>query len=156
VTERDPKRSRWFIRLIALERLVRGVVLIVAGAYLLTHLGSDFGRIADRAMRAVELDPRRPFFHRIITKLHRLHAGTLVITGIAATLYGALELVEGIGLWLDKPWAEYLTVIATSLLIPLELFELARKPSLFKAVGIAVNLAIVAYLAVRLRRRTRS
>jgi uncharacterized membrane protein (DUF2068 family) len=47
-------------------------------------------------------------------------------------------------------------VIATSLLIPLELFELARKPSLFKAVGIAVNLAIVAYLAVRLRRRTRS
>ena len=156
MTERDPKRSRWFIRLIALERLVRGVVLIVAGAYLLTHLGSDFGRIADRAMRAVELDPRRPFFHRIITKLHRLHAGTLVITGIAATLYGALELVEGIGLWLDKLWAEYLTVIATSLLIPLELFELARKPSLFKAVGIAVNLAIVAYLAVRLRRRTRS
>jgi uncharacterized membrane protein (DUF2068 family) len=156
VTERDPKRSRWFIRLIALERLVRGVVLIVAGAYLLTHLGSDFGRIADRAMRAVELDPRRPFFHRIINKLHRLHAGTLVITGIAATLYGALELVEGIGLWLDKLWAEYLTVIATSLLIPLELFELARKPSLFKAVGIAVNLAIVAYLAVRLRRRTRS
>lgn len=156
MTERDPKRSRWFIRLIALERLVRGVVLIVAGAYLLTHLGSDFGRIADRAMRAVELDPRRPFFHRIINRLHRLHAGTLVITGIAATLYGALELVEGIGLWLDKLWAEYLTVIATSLLIPLELFELARKPSLFKAVGIAVNLAIVAYLAVRLRRRTRS
>ena len=57
------------------------------------------------------------------------------------------------GLWLDKLWAEYLTVIATSLLIPLELYELARKPTLLKGAGIAVNIAIVAYLARALRRR---
>ena len=69
--------------------------------------------------------------------------------------YGLLESVEGVGLWLDKLWAEYLTVIATSsLLAPeLELYELARKPTLLKAAGIAVNLAIVAYLARTLRRR---
>ena len=40
-----------------------------------------------------------------------------------------VETVEGVGLWLDQLSAEYLTVIATSLLIPLELYELARKPS---------------------------
>ena len=54
---RDPAQSRRIIRLIALERLVRGVILLVAGAYLVTHHGSDFGRLADRVMRAVELDP---------------------------------------------------------------------------------------------------
>jgi len=77
----------------------------------------------------------------------------VVITGIAALGYGLLESVEGVGLWLDQLWAEYLTVIATSLLIPLELYELARKPTLLKAAGIAVNLVIVAYLARALRRR---
>lgn len=132
---------------------MRGIVLIVAGAYLLTHLGSDLGRIADRVMRALELDTRRPFLRHIIDRLHRLHASTVVITGIAALGYGLLESVEGVGLWLDRLWAEYLTVIATSLLVPLELYELARKPTLLKAVGIAVNLAIVAYLARALRRR---
>ena len=104
-------------------------------------------------MRALELDPRRPFLHRIIVRLHRLHARTLLVTGIAAIGYGLLELVEGVGLWLDQLWAEYLTVIATSLLLPFELYELARKPSLLKAGGIAVNIAIVAYLAWMLRRR---
>jgi uncharacterized membrane protein (DUF2068 family) len=149
----DRGRSRRVLRLIALERLARGLLLFAAGVYLLTHLGSDFGRVADRAMRALELDPHRPFLHRIIVKLHRLHAGTLLITGIGALSYGLLESVEGVGLWLDQLWAEYLTVIATSLLIPLELYELARKPSLLKGAGIAVNLAIVAYLVWTLRRR---
>jgi uncharacterized membrane protein (DUF2068 family) len=150
---RDPKRSRRIIRLIAAERFLRGLLLIGAGAYLLTHVGSDFSRIADHLMRKLELDPRRPFFRHIIEKLHHLRAGTVVITGIAALGYGALELVEGAGLWLDMLWAEYLTVIATSLLIPFELYELIHKPSIVKAAGIAVNVAIVAYLAHALRRR---
>jgi uncharacterized membrane protein (DUF2068 family) len=153
---RDPAQSRRIIRLIALERLVRGVILVVAGAYLVTHLGSDFGRLADRVMRAVELDPRRPFLHRIIRKLHQLRAGTVLLAGIGAMLYGLLELVEGTGLWLDKLWAEYLTVVATSLLVPLEIYELVRKPTLLKAAGITVNVAIVAYLARRLRERVRA
>jgi uncharacterized membrane protein (DUF2068 family) len=152
----DPPRSRRLIRLIALERLVRGVILIAAGGYLVTHLGSDFGRLADRLMRAVELDPRRPFLHRIVVKLHGFHAGTVLVTGIAAILYGLLEVVEGGGLWLDKLWAEYLTVIATSLLVPFELYELVRKPTVLKAAGIAVNLLIVGYLAWRLRERVRA
>jgi uncharacterized membrane protein (DUF2068 family) len=152
----DPQRSRRIIRLIAAERFLRGLVLLAAGAYLLTHQHSDFGRIADHAARAVELDPRRPFIHHLIEKLHHLHASTLVITGIAALGYGALELVEGTGLWLDQLWAEYLTVIATSLLIPLEVFELIRNPSMLKAAGIVVNIAIVAYLGYALRRRLRA
>src|SRR4051794_7510592 len=152
----DPHRSRIVLRLIAAERAVRGLLLLAAGIYLLSHRHTDFGRLADHIARAVELDPRRPFVRHLIEHLHRLHASTIVLTGIAALGYGVLELVEGVGLWLDQLWAEYLTVIATSLLIPLELYELARKPTLLKAAGIAVNLAIVAYLAHALRRRIRA
>jgi uncharacterized membrane protein (DUF2068 family) len=149
----DREGSLLLIRLIAAERLIRGVLLFIAGIYLVTHSHNDFGRLADRLARAVELDPRRPFLHRIIVRLHNLHASTVLITGIAALFYGVLESVEGAGLWLEKLWAEWLTVIATSLLIPFELYELAHKPSLLKAAGTAVNVAIVAYLALRLRRR---
>lgn len=151
----DPPRRRRVIRLIAAERIVRSILLLFAGGYLLTHLGTDFGKLADHIARAVELDPRRPFVRHIIDRLHRLHASTIVITGIAALGYGVLELVEGVGLWLDQLWAEYLTVIATSLLIPLEVYELIHKPSLLKAAGIVINIAIVAYLVYALRKRLR-
>jgi uncharacterized membrane protein (DUF2068 family) len=90
-----------------------------------------------------------------VAYLHHLHASELRVVGLFALGYGALELVEGTGLWLDQLWAEYLTVFATSLLLPFELYELVRRPSLWKAGGIVVNLAIVVYLAYLLRRRVR-
>jgi uncharacterized membrane protein (DUF2068 family) len=153
VTAGDPPRTRLVLRLIALERSIRGLLLLAAGVYLLFHLSTDFGRIAERIIRRVELDPRQHLLHEVVTRLHGLRAHQLRIIGIVALGYGGLELVEGVGLWLDQLWAEYLTVIATSLLIPIELYELAVRPSLWKAGGILVNLAIVAYLGVALRRR---
>jgi len=149
----DQPRSRRILRLIAAERIVRGVLLLAAGVYLLFHVNNDFGRVAERVLRAIDLDPRRPFFHRIIAYLHHLHASEVRIAALFALGYGVLELVEGTGLWLDQLWAEYLTVIATSLLIPLELYELVHHPTAFKAAGLVVNLAIVAYLVVHLLRR---
>lgn len=105
-------------------------------------------------MRAIELDPRRPFLNRLVDYLHHLHATQVRTAAIFAVSYGALELIEGIGLWLDQLWAEYLTVIATSLLVPLEVYELARHPSVWKAGGLLVNVAIVAFLIHLLRRRS--
>src|SRR5436190_10487426 len=149
----DPHRSRLVLRLIALERAVRGLLLLVAGVYLLLHLNSDFGRLAERVIRSIELDPKRPLLHRIVAYLHHLHASQLRIAATFALGYGLLELVEGTGLWLDQLWAEYLTVIATSLLIPFELYELVSPPSVWKAGGVLVNVLIVLYLARGLRRR---
>jgi uncharacterized membrane protein (DUF2068 family) len=149
----DPPRSRRILRLIAAERAIRGVLLLGASIYLFNHLHSDFGRLADHVMRAIELDPRRPFLHRIINYLHDLHTNEIRVAAFLALGYGLLELLEGTGLWLDQLWAEYLTVISTSLLLPFEIYELIRKPTLLKAGGIAVNIAIVVYLAIMLRRR---
>jgi uncharacterized membrane protein (DUF2068 family) len=148
-----PPRSRRILRLIALERIVRGALLLAAAVYLLFHLNSDFGRLGERVMRAIELDPRRPFLHRVVVYLHHLHASEVRVAALFALGYGLLELVEGTGLWLDQLWAEYLTVIATSLLIPLELYELVRQPTALKAGGLAVNVLIIAYLVCLLRRR---
>jgi uncharacterized membrane protein (DUF2068 family) len=149
----DPPRTRVILRVIAAERFLRGVLLLAAGTYLLFHLSTDFGQLAERIMRSIDIDPRQHFFHRFITRLHRLRAHELRVVGLAALGYGGPELVEGVGLWLDELWAEYLTVIATSLLIPFELYELAVRPSLWKAGGILVNVLIVIFLAWTLRRR---
>jgi uncharacterized membrane protein (DUF2068 family) len=149
----DPPRTRLVLRLIAVERSLRGVLLVAAGVYLLFHLSTDFGHVAERIIRSIDIDPRQRFFHRIVARLHHLHAHELRIAGIAAICYGTLELVEGVGLWFDQLWAEYLTLIATSLFIPFELYELAIRPSVWKAGGILINMLIVLYLALALRRR---
>src|SRR5690242_4434709 len=111
MTEPQKRKRPLLLAFIAGERALRGVALIAAGIYLLGHLHSDLGRIADRWMRRLELDPNRHFLHRIVHYLHNVTTNEVKIFAVLALAYGALELVEGVGLWLDKLWAEFLTVI---------------------------------------------
>ena len=148
-------RGGRLLPLIAAERTLRGLLLLAAGIYLLTHTGSDFGSIANHLARSVELDPRRHFIHRLIARLGSLSRHEIQLFGAAALAYGGLELVEGVGLFLRRRWAEWLTVVATSLLISFEIYELAKGPGPLKAAGLAINILIVLYL-VRVIRRTRA
>ncbi len=60
--------------------------------------------------------------------------------------YAAVFAVEGIGLWMQRRWAEWLTVIITASLIPLELWELIHKPSVGASLVLLANCSIVGYL----------
>ena len=70
-----------------------------------------------------------------------------------ATIYAALFLTEGIGLWFEKRWAEWLTVIITSSLVPIEIYEIAHHTTAVKITVLLINIAIVAYLVYRIRDR---
>ena len=73
------------------------------------------------------------------------------VLAIGAIVYALLEGTEGVGLAMRRRWAEYLTVIATGILIPYELFEVIRHVTLFKVGALLLNLAVVGYLAYRKR-----
>lgn len=75
----------------------------------------------------------------------------VLLLGAALFAYAGLFLVEAIGLWMQKRWAEWLTVIATGTLIPPELYECAVHPSVTLFVLLAVNVAVVWLLAKRLQ-----
>jgi uncharacterized membrane protein (DUF2068 family) len=142
------------IWLIALERTLRGLLLLAAGIYLLAKAGANFGDIANHIAGRLELDPQRPWIRHLVAKLGHLKKHEVQLFGVLAIGYAALEVTEGVGLFYRKRWAEWLTVVATSLLVPFELSELARHPTPLKAAGIVVNIAIVAYLVRVVRRKS--
>ena len=69
--------------------------------------------------------------------------------------YAAVFAVEGVGLWMQKRWAEWLTTIATASLIPIEVWELVSRPNLGKAAVVVANTAIVAFLVWHVRSKVR-
>jgi uncharacterized membrane protein (DUF2068 family) len=73
------------------------------------------------------------------------------ILGLVLIAYALVELAEGVGLALRRRWAEYLIVFASGLLIPYEIWEVVHKVTLFRVGGLALNVAIVAYLAYNKR-----
>jgi uncharacterized membrane protein (DUF2068 family) len=88
---------------------------------------------------------------RELDRIFTLRTGTLHTVGIALIAYGLLEGTEAIGLWKSKRWAEYLTFVSTSVLLPFEVYELATRPTALKVIGFLINVAVVLYLLLRKR-----
>lgn len=153
-----PLRDRFVLRLIALDRAVHVVVLglLAAGIFaLVTHhsqLQQDYYRILAEIQGG--LGPGHAVHSGLLGELDKvvsLRTKTLDVAGALVIAYGVLEAVEMVGLWLAKRWAEYLTFVATTVLLPLEIYELTGGVSALKAVTLVINLAVVVYLLVAKR-----
>ena len=139
--------------LIGAFKLVKAA-LIVALALDLLRLGpTGLVATATRWATRVHIDPDGRHFARVLTAVAWLGGSHVKVVSAALFVYGGLFLVEGVGLVLRRRWAEYFTVIVTCSFIPLEVYELARRPDGGRAALLAVNVAIMWYLVWRLRRR---
>ena len=144
-------RSDRLLPWIAAERSLRAIVLFLVGIALIANPHHDWGKTIANFARDLGLDPNSNGIEKIIHKLHGISSHRYAVYGIIALAYGALEAVEGYGLWRSRRWAEYLTVLATSLLFIPEIWEIADKASPLKIGALLVNIAVVTYLIFRLR-----
>jgi uncharacterized membrane protein (DUF2068 family) len=156
-----PLRDRIVLRLIAVDRVVHFLVLALLGLAVLlfaadrAHLREAFYRVLTALQGGVAGGPVQTGGHvgilHELDKLFTLRAGTLKEVGFALLAYALLEGAEAVGLWLTKRWAEYLTFISTTALLPLEIYELIHSATVLKAIGFLINVAVVAYLLWRKR-----
>ncbi|GAB2993409.1 hypothetical protein GCM10017788_34340 [Amycolatopsis acidiphila] len=147
-------RDRYVLRLIALDRLVHFVVLaaLAVGVFAFAHerqaLSGPFFRIADALQGALggRTGSSGDGMLGEVAKAFDVRASTLWLVGAVVAAYAVLEGVEAVGLWLAKRWAEYLTFVATAVLLVPEIYELTHKVSVFKILTLLINLAVVIYL----------
>lgn len=140
------------LRVIAAFKLLKALALIAVGVGALRLLHKDVAAIAEHWINMFQVDPHNHFIDLLLTKLANVDDLRLKELSIGTFFYAGLFLIEGVGLALQKRWAEYFTIITTSSLLPIEIYELARRVSIGKGIALAINLAVVAYLIFELRR----
>jgi uncharacterized membrane protein (DUF2068 family) len=141
------------LRLISAFKLAKAVSLILVGAASLR--AADFGAATELAHWIAKLgfDPGNRLVERALVKASALSPDKIKELGLVSFIYAMLFLIEGIGLWLGKRWAEWFTVIITGSLIPFEIYELFRHPNVPKVFALLVNVAVVWYLIARIRNK---
>lgn len=139
------------IEIIAIFKFMKaaGLIAIAFGAIKLMQPAT--GDMLARWISALSTTSEHPVIQRYLVQLSTFSPRKIEAVGVGALLYATLFMIEGIGLWYEAKWAEYLTVIATSLLIPIEIYELVQRVTLPRGAALVVNLAAVAYLVWRLR-----
>jgi uncharacterized membrane protein (DUF2068 family) len=138
---------------IALFKFAKAALLILAGAGALSMLAPSTEQRVHEWVADFAIRQGHRIFKRALDLLNVATPGRITEVGLASILYGLLFAVEGIGLWLEKRWAEYLTVVATGSLIPFELYELVRAVTPVRVAALAANVAALVYLIYRLRHR---
>ena len=139
------------LRLIALFKLVKAGLLIAVGVGALKLLHKDVAGAVGHWVELLRLDPNNHYIDIALEKASNLTPDKIKELGLGSMIYAGLFLTEGIGLWFEKRWAEWLTVIITSSLIPIEIYEIYHQPTPVKIAVLLINIAIMAYLVYRIR-----
>jgi Predicted membrane protein len=143
-----------FIKVIIVERIIKAIVLIALAIGLLvagrTGLLTNW---ANYAQDQLNLEAGHTLIVQLFLNviLYVGHFSHTTLLAIGAIVYALLEGTEGVGLAMRRRWAEYLTVIATGILIPYEAYEVIHHVTLFKIGALLLNVAVVGYLAYRKR-----
>ena len=139
------------IRLIALFKLLKALLLIAVGMSALHLMHRDVASVAEHLVTMFGLDPGNRYVGRALQKVADLTPNKIRSLGVVSFIYAGLFLTEGIGLWLVKRWEEWFSVIITTSLIPFEIYEIYRHPSAIKCLVLIINVAVVGYLIYRIR-----
>lgn len=139
------------IRVIAVFKLLKAAVFIVLALGALKLVHTDVASFLEEWVLKVGLNPGGRYIGRALLEAANLTPNRIKDIAVGSLIYAALFLTEGIGLWMVKRWAEWMTIILTSSLVPLEVYEIFRHPNVTKVIVLSINLALVAYLIYRVR-----
>jgi uncharacterized membrane protein (DUF2068 family) len=142
---------RHLLRLIAIFKFFKTALLVALGIGALKLLHKYLGVALTHCVEALRLNPGERFINAALGKAAHLKPEQVTKISLGSFLYAALFLAEGTGLCIQKRWGEWLTVIITSSLVPIEAYEILRHFSILKVVVLLANLAIVAYLVYHIR-----
>ena len=134
-------------------KLLQGLLLAIVATGLLASVNHDLQTMLGDAVKALHFDTGNRHVTALLQKTGLIDDQKLKRIGGLSLAYGAVFMVEGVGLILKKRWAEYLTLVITLSFIPLEVFELWKHFTVLKLALLVVNLAIALYLVVMLRRK---
>jgi uncharacterized membrane protein (DUF2068 family) len=156
---RSHRKENWrerdqLIELIAIFKFVKVAGLLGITFGLLKLLDPLVGEKLQAWIFALSQSAAHPHILTALVQVTSLSGRKIQALGLIALFYATLYMIEGIGLWFQSRWAEYLTIIATSLFIPLEIYELTRRITLPRIGAVIVNVAMVGYLVYRLRHET--
>ena len=150
-------RDKYVLRLIAVDRAIHVIVLTTLAIILYTFARHDASLHRDYVNIMSDLSGTTPGESQVrgvlgyLGRAFKYSPARLIQLGLLVTAYAALEATEMVGLWMSKRWAEYLTLVATVALIPLEIYELSLSVSVFKIVTLVINVAIAVYLLLAKR-----
>jgi uncharacterized membrane protein (DUF2068 family) len=134
------------LHVVALFEGTKGLLVLLVGFELLTFIHKDFHEAALKLVEHIHLNPASHYPRIFLDLTERINDTKLWSMAIAAAMYSLVRMIEAVGLWLGKRWAEWFAILTGSIYIPVEIFEVVRSLTWPMITVLIVNIAVVSYL----------
>jgi uncharacterized membrane protein (DUF2068 family) len=127
------------VRIVAVFEALKGALVLSAGLGLLSLLHHDLQAVAERLVRHSHLNPARHYPRIFIEAASHTNDSRLRSLAALAFLYAAVRFVEAYGLWRMRVWAEWFAIIAGSVYLPVEVYEIFRRATWMRGMVLLTN-----------------
>jgi uncharacterized membrane protein (DUF2068 family) len=141
--------------LIGIFKIIKAIALIILSIAALRLIHADIVNDIDHWSMRFHIAPGDRHVQELVVKLLAVTSKRWEVVSAVLMFYAAMFMTEGIGLLLLKHWAEWMTVITTSALIPFEIYEICVHPTWLKALAMVINVVVALYMVFRVRRESR-
>ncbi len=142
--------------LIGLFKLTKSLFFFCVGIGAFHLLHKDLSDEALRLAHALRFEPEGRLTQLLMEKVTLIDSHRLREIGLATFAYSGVALVEGMGLMLEKVWAEFLTLSLTVMFLPWEVWEIVREATWLRFSLLLINLVVLLYLVWLLDRKRKA
>ena len=154
-TRSTGKRHNLWLLFIAAYKLLHALVFFAVGvgAHRLIH--RDVAGQIELLARHLRFNPESRLVDFILEKASLINDPVLRRIGLVAYCDATVTLVEGVGLYLEKPWAKYITLAITASFLPWEVLEIIRRLDWIRVGLLAITILVFVYLLLMVRASAR-
>jgi len=151
-TKPDPhRRQRQMLRAVATFEFCKGIFVVLMGLCALALVHKDVWLYAESLLALLHISTDRHSAQIFLDFADNVTDARLWAAARIAFSYAALRFIETYGLWKGRVWAEWVALLAGSLLLPLEVRELMRGLTMIRSALFVGNLGVVLYMLYIIR-----
>jgi len=135
------------IRTVAIFEGAKGALVLLTGFGLLTLIHKDVHLAAERLVRHINLNPANHYPKIFLEATSHVTDMQLWFLAGSALIYSVVRFAEAIGLWYQRPWAEWFALLTAGMYLPVEIFEVVRGATWPKLTVLIINSFVVIYLS---------
>ncbi len=130
----------------AVYEAAKGILVLAVGLGLLRLIHHDVQQAAEHIVKHLHLNPSAHYPRVFLALASKVDDARLWALAAGAAAYSGLRLLEAVGLWKGRRWAEWLGALSGGIYVPVEVYEAARRVTVTRLALLIFNVAMVAYL----------
>ena len=134
------------LRTVAIFEVTKAAIVLLLGCGLFHLMHKNLDDVAERVVQVLHINPEGKLSNLFFELASHSDDRNLWVLALGSLAYASVRLTEAYGLWREREWAQWFSLLSTALYLPPELYWMLRDPSWPKCAVLVINIVIFLFM----------